>query len=98
LQTLILVDLRLRLLEGGRGRKGLGYGLSLDSAAEAELRIVAGVASLGTVARRLSAATNDGTNGTRPEIAQSADLAEDSGAFGFQSGQRIGHVVPLSSE
>jgi len=75
---------------GGRG-EGFGERPPLDGAGEAHLRVVPGIVGLGAMAGGFSAAAGNGANRAWAEIAQRGDLAQDAGAFRFQSGQGIGH-------
>jgi hypothetical protein len=81
--VLVLVDLGLRFVESGGGSEGFGYRLAIDFACEAQLRIVARIVGLGTVASRLSAAASDSANRAWAQIAEGGDLAQDLGALVF---------------
>jgi hypothetical protein len=83
LQALVFVDLGLSFVESAGGSKGLGYGLAVDFASQAELRIVPGIVGFGTVASGLAAATDDGGNRAWAQIAQTADLTQDLRPLGF---------------
>ncbi len=62
---------------------------------ETDLRVMSWVVGLGTVASGLSAAPGDRTDRPRTQITECRDLVKNLGAFGFQFGQEIWHVVSL---
>jgi len=69
-QTRKLGNLLLRLAKRGWVGKGFRYGLAGHSPSQAELRIMARIVGFGAMAGRLTAATDNGSNGTGPKIAQ----------------------------
>jgi hypothetical protein len=77
-------DLRLRFTESGRSGKSLGHGFAAHLTQDTDLRVVPGIVGLGAMTVRLTAAMNDGRNGTRAQITQVLELLENLGSLGFQ--------------
>jgi hypothetical protein len=83
-QTMILVDFRLRLAPGSRGRKRFGDGLAVHSSSEPNLGIMSPIFRLGAMTCWLSAAASNRADRACAQIAESAELVKDLGSLGFQ--------------
>ena len=86
LKAMVLVDLGLRLVVGGWGRKRFRDGLAIHFAGEADMGIVSRIIRLGAMTSRFSTTAGNGADRPWAKIAEGIELERDHGTLGFQGG------------
>src|SRR6516162_9489982 len=88
------IHLALRLAQCGRGGKAFADGFSVFLAGQAEVRTVARLAGLMTMAIRFSTTALDGGDGATAKVTEMENLRQDLGTLLFEGGKGVGHGVP----
>ena len=94
-KAVIGLHLALRLVQFGRRGKGLGDGLSLHLAGQANVGAVSGLVGLMASAVRFAAGAAGGGNGSAAKVGEAQHLLEDGAALLFQINQGWGHGLSV---
>ena len=88
------IHLALRFAQYGRGGEAFADGFSVFLASQAEVRTVAGLAGLMTMAIRFSTTALDGGDGATAKVTEMENLRQNLGTLLFEGGEGIGQGAP----